>query len=235
MGAFAEDTARRYGFMRADMDGYAIESLGRANAAIDSGAFVDEIVPVPVPVRGGVIMVTEDEQPGKANPDRIPALKPAFATDGRITAASAASISDGAAALVMTRQDVAERLGLKREARIVATAAHAQAPASFATAPVDAIRKLLRKARWEVAEVDLFEINEAFAAVAMIAMLDLGIPHERLNVNGGATALGHPIGASGARIMATLVAALKARGKTRGIAALCIGGGEATAVAIEII
>jgi len=235
MGAFAEDTARRYEFMRADMDAYAIESLARANAAIDSGAFVDEIVPVPVPVRGGVIMVAEDEQPGKANPDRIPALKPAFAADGAITAASAASISDGAAALVLTRRDVAERLGLKREARIVATAAHAQAPASFATAPVDAIRKLLRKARWEIAEVDLFEINEAFAAVAMIAMLDLGIPHERLNVNGGATALGHPIGASGARIMATLVAALKARGKTRGVAALCIGGGEATAVAIEII
>jgi acetyl-CoA C-acetyltransferase len=235
MGAFAEDTAREYQFSRADMDAYAIESLARANAAIRNGAFVDEIVPVTVPARSGPILVAEDEQPGKSNPDKIPGLKPAFAADGAITAASSASISDGAAALVLTRVSVAERLGLKQEARIVATAAHAHAPALFTTAPVEAICKALDKARWAVADVDLFEVNEAFAAVAMIAMRDLSIPHDRINVNGGATALGHPIGASGARIVATLIAALKARGGKRGVAALCIGGGEATAVALEII
>jgi acetyl-CoA C-acetyltransferase len=235
MGAFAEDTARDYQFTRAEMDAYAVESLARANAAIASGAFAGEVVPVTVRTRGGEVQVDKDEQPGNARPEKIPSLKPAFAKDGAITAASSASISDGAAALVLTRSDVAEKLGLAREARIVATAAHAHAPALFTTAPVFAIRKVLDKAGWSPDEVDLYEVNEAFAAVAMIAMRDLDIPHDRINVNGGATALGHPIGASGARIIATLVAALKARGLKKGVAALCIGGGEATAVALEIL
>lgn len=235
MGAFAEDTARDYQFTRAEMDAYAVESLARANAAIASGAFAGEVVPVTVQTRGGEVQVDKDEQPGNARPEKIPSLKPAFAKDGAITAASSASISDGAAALVLTRSDVAEKLGLAREARIVATAAHAHAPALFTTAPVFAIRKVLDKAGWSSGEVDLYEVNEAFAAVAMIAMRDLDIPHDRINVNGGATALGHPIGASGARIIATLVAALKARGLKKGVAALCIGGGEATAVALEIL
>ena len=235
MGAFAEDTARDYQFTRAEMDAYAVESLARANAAIASGAFAGEVVPVTARTRGGEVQVDKDEQPGNARPEKIPSLKPAFAKDGAITAASSASISDGAAALVLTRFDVAEKLGLAREARIVATAAHAHAPALFTTAPVFAIRKVLDKAGWSSGEVDLYEVNEAFAAVAMIAMRDLDIPHDRINVNGGATALGHPIGASGARIIATLVAALKARGLKKGVAALCIGGGEATAVALEIL
>jgi len=235
MGAFAEDTARDYQFTRAEMDAYAVESLARANAAIASGAFAGEVVPVTVRTRGGEVQVDKDEQPGNARPEKIPSLKPAFAKDGAITAASSASISDGAAALVLTRSEVAEKLGLAREARIVATAAHAHAPALFTTAPVFAIRKVLDKAGWSSGEVDLYEVNEAFAAVAMIAMRDLDIPHDRINVNGGATALGHPIGASGARIIATLVAALKARGLKKGVAALCIGGGEATAVALEIL
>ncbi|QDC39968.1 acetyl-CoA C-acyltransferase [Sphingobium fuliginis] len=235
MGAFAEDTARDYQFTRAEMDAYAVESLARANAAIDSGAFAAEVVPVTVRTRGGEVQVDKDEQPGNAKPEKIPSLKPAFAKDGAITAASSASISDGAAALVLTRADVAEKLGLAREARIVATASHAHAPALFTTAPVFAIRKVLEKAGWSAGDVDLYEVNEAFAAVAMIAMRDLDIPHDRINVNGGATALGHPIGASGARIIATLVAALKARGVRKGVAALCIGGGEATAVALQIL
>ncbi|KXU33769.1 acetyl-CoA acetyltransferase [Sphingobium sp. 22B] len=235
MGAFAEDTARDYQFTRAEMDAYAVESLARATAAIDSGAFAAEVVPVTVRTRGGEVQVDKDEQPGNAKPEKIPSLKPAFAKDGAITAASSASISDGAAALVLTRADVAEKLGLAREARIVATASHAHAPALFTTAPVFAIRKVLEKAGWSAGDVDLYEVNEAFAAVAMIAMRDLDIPHDRINVNGGATALGHPIGASGARIIATLVAALKARGLRKGVAALCIGGGEATAVALEIL
>lgn len=235
MGAFAEDTAGDYQFTRAEQDEYAIASLSRANAAINGGAFADEVVPVTVPGRGGPTVVAEDEQPGKAKPEKIPSLKPAFAWDGTITAATSASISDGAAALVMTRTSVAERLGMKQVARIVATAAHAHAPALFTTAPIFAIRKLLKKAGWSVDDVDLFEVNEAFAVVPMIAMRDLGIPHDKMNVNGGATALGHPIGASGARIMATLIAALKRRGLKRGVAALCIGGGEATAVALELI
>ena len=235
MGAFAEETARAYQFTRAEMDAYAIESLRRANAAIDSGAFRDEITPVTVSGRGGETLVDTDEQPGKAKPEKIPTLKPAFARDGNITAASSASISDGAAALVLARADAAERLGLPQVARIVATAAHAHAPAQFTTAPVDAIRKVLARAGWALDAVDLFEVNEAFAAVAMIAMRDLDIPHEKLNVNGGATALGHPIGASGARITATLIAALKTRGLKRGVASLCIGGGEATALAIELL
>jgi len=234
MGSFAEATARDYQFSREDMDAYAIESLRRAQSAIQSGAFVAEIAPVAVSGRGGETVVSIDEQPGKADLGRIPSLRPAFSPDGNITAASSASISDGAAALVLTRQDVARREGLPIEARIAAAAAHAHAPALFTTAPVFAIRKALEKAGWSAADVDLFEINEAFAAVSMIAMRDLQIPHEKLNVNGGATALGHPIGASGARIVATLIAALKARGLKRGVAALCIGGGEATAVALEV-
>ena len=235
MGAFAEETAGVYQFTRADQDAYAIASLARANEAIASGAFADEITPVTVKTRAGEALVSQDEQPGKAKPEKIPSLKPAFAAGGTITAATSASISDGAAALVLTRGSVADRLGLKQAARIVAIAAHAQEPGLFTTAPVFAIRKLLDKAGWVVADVDLFEVNEAFATVAMIAMQDLGISHDRMNVNGGATALGHPIGASGARIIATLVAALKARGLRRGVAALCIGGGEATAVAVELI
>ena len=233
MGAFAEDSARDYQFTREAQDDFAIKSLARANTAIESGAFAGEVVAVTVRSRGGESEVTTDEQPGNARPDKIPLLKPAFAKDGTITAANASSISDGAAALVMTRESVAAELGLPVEARIVATAAHAHAPGLFTTAPVPAIRKLLAKAGWNVDDVDLFEVNEAFAAVTMIAMRDLGIPHGKVNVNGGATALGHPIGASGARIIATLVA-LKARGLKRGVAALCIGGGEATAVALEI-
>jgi len=234
MGTFAEDAAREYQFTREEQDAYAIESLRRANAAITGGAFADEVVPVTVKTRAGEVVIAEDEQPGKAKPEKIPGLKPAFAKDGTITAASSASISDGAAALVMARESVAREQGLKIEARVVATAAHAHEPAKFTTAPVHAIGKALQKAGWTVADVDLFEVNEAFAAVSMIAMRDLDIPHDKVNVNGGATALGHPIGASGARIVATLIAALKARGLKRGVAALCIGGGEATAMAIEL-
>jgi acetyl-CoA C-acetyltransferase len=234
MGVFAEETAREYQFTREAQDAFAIESLRRANAAIDSGSFVGEIVPVTVKTRAGETMVEQDEQPGKARPDKIPTLRPAFTKDGTITAANASSISDGAAALVMARESVARSQGLKIEARVVATGAHAHEPSQFTTAPVPAIQKVLKKAGWTVADVDLFEINEAFAAVTMIAMRDLGIPHDKVNVNGGATALGHPIGASGARIIATLIAALKARGLKRGVAALCIGGGEATAFALEI-
>ncbi|SFO36049.1 acetyl-CoA C-acyltransferase [Sphingomonas sp. OK281] len=235
MGAFAEDTACEYQFTREDQDAFAIESLTRASAAVTGGGFTDEVVPVTVKTRGGDVIVSEDEQPEKAKPDKIPGLRPAFAKDGTITAATSASISDGAAALVLTRASVAEKFGLSQEARIVATAAHAHAPALFTTAPVSAIRKVLDRAGWSVEDVDLFEVNEAFATVAMIAMRELGIPRDRLNVNGGATALGHPIGASGTRIIATLVAALKLRGLNKGVAALCIGGGEATAVAVELI
>ena len=235
MGVFAEETARDYQFTRAEQDAYAIRSLERANAAIDSGAFAREIVPVTVTARGGDSIVDTDEQPGKARPEKIPTLKPAFVKDGTITAANASSISDGAAALVMTRASVAERLGLTPLARVVATAAHAHEPSKFATAPVPAMRKVMEKAGWSIADVDLFEVNEAFAVVAMVAAKELGIPDDKLNVNGGATALGHPIGASGARVLATLIAALENRGLNRGIASLCIGGGEATAMAIERI
>jgi acetyl-CoA C-acetyltransferase len=235
MGSFAEDSARDYQFTREAQDGYALRSLERASAAIGSGAFADEIVAVEVAGRSGSTMVDTDEQPGKARPDKIPTLKPAFAKDGTVTAANASSISDGAAALVMTRQSVADAKGLTVIARIVAHAAHAHEPSKFTTAPVPAIRKLLDKAGWMVADVDLFEVNEAFAVVAMIAAQELAIPAEKLNVNGGATALGHPIGASGARIITTLLAALKARGLKRGVASLCIGGGEATAVAVELV
>jgi acetyl-CoA C-acetyltransferase len=234
MGSFAEETARAYQFTRQAMDGYAIESLARARRATESGAFAGEIVPVEVMTRKGTEIVSTDEQPLKADPARIPTLKPAFAKDGAITAANASSISDGAAALVLTRESTARRLGLPVAARIAAHAAHAHEPGLFTTAPVPAVRKALAKAGWRVEDVDLFEINEAFAAVAMIAQQELAIPHERLNVNGGACALGHPVGASGARIVATLIAALQARGGKRGVASLCIGGGEATALAIEL-
>lgn len=234
MGSFAEDSARAYQFTREDQDAYAIESLTRARAAIDSGAFAGEITPVTVKTRKGEEVVSVDEQPGKADPARIPTLKPAFAKDGTITAANASSISDGAAALVMTRESVARELGLPIIARVVAHAAHAHEPGLFTTAPVPAMRKALKKAGWSVEDVDLFEVNEAFAVVAMIAQRELGIPREKLNVNGGATALGHPIGASGARVLTTLLAALKARGGRRGLASLCIGGGEATAMAVEL-
>ncbi|RXH06680.1 acetyl-CoA C-acyltransferase [Bradyrhizobium vignae] len=234
MGAFAQATADLYQFSRETQDAYALRSLERARAAIANGAFVDEIVPVSVKTRGSDVLVDTDEQPGSARPERIPSLKPAFASDGTITAASSASISDGAAALVMTRESIAQRLDLPVLARVIGSAAHAQSPALFTTAPVQAIKKLLARVRWTVADVDLFEINEAFAAVAMIAARDLGIPVDRLNVNGGATALGHPIGASGARIIVTLLSALKNRGLRRGVASLCIGGGEATAMAFEL-
>ena len=234
MGAFAEDSARDYQFTREAQDAYALRSLARAVEAMRSGAFDGEVVAVEIPGRGGTTMVERDEQPGNAKPEKIPTLKPAFARDGTITAANASSISDGAAAIVMTRQSVATAQGLPVVARIVAHAAHAHAPSLFTTAPVPAIRKVLEKAGWTTDDVDLFEINEAFAVVAMIAAKDLGIPDDKLNVNGGATALGHPIGASGARILATLIAALQARGLKRGVAALCIGGGEATAMAVEL-
>jgi acetyl-CoA C-acetyltransferase len=233
MGSFAEESARDYQFTRQAQDDFAIASLSRAQAAIAGGAFAAEIVPVTISGRGGDVVIDTDEQPGKARPDKIPTLKPAFAKDGTITAANASSISDGAAALVLTRASVADAQGLRVKARIVAHAAHAHEPAKFTTAPVPAIKKVLAKAGWTVADVDLFEVNEAFAAVAMIAMHDLNIPHEKLNIHGGACALGHPIGASGARIVATLLAALERTGGKRGVAALCIGGGEATAIAVE--
>lgn len=235
MGSFAQATADDYQLTREAQDAFAIASLTRSQEATASGKFAREIVPVTIRTRAGEVTISEDEQPKKGRPDKIPALKPAFAKDGTITAANSSSISDGAAALVVTRQSVAEAQGKTPVARIVALAAHAQAPALFTTAPVGAIRKVLDKAGWSVGDVDLFEVNEAFACVTMFAMHDLGIPHDKVNVHGGATALGHPIGASGARIVATLISALQTYGKTKGVAALCIGGGEATAVAIELV
>ncbi len=234
MGTFAQDTADAYQLTREAQDSYSIESLRRAQAAISEGAFADEIVAVTVVSRAGESIVDTDEQPGKGRPDKIPTLRPAFAKDGTITAATSSSISDGAAALVLTRASVAAAKSLAPVARIVAVAAHAQEPKDFTTAPVGAINQVLAKAGWVIGDVDLFEVNEAFACVAMFAMHDLGIAHDKINVHGGATALGHPIGASGARIITTLIAALKRHGKTKGIASLCIGGGEATAVAIEL-
>lgn len=234
MGSFAEETARQYQFTREVMDEFAIGSLAKAKAATESGAFAREIVPVTVADRKGSVVVDKDEQPLKADPAKIPTLKPAFAKDGAITAANASSISDGAAALVLTRESVARRLGLKVVARIAGHAAHAHEPGLFTTAPVPAMQKALQRAGWSVADVDLFEVNEAFAVVAMIAEQELGIDRAKLNVNGGACALGHPIGASGARILATLLSALEARGGKRGLASLCIGGGEATAMAVEL-
>lgn len=235
MGVFAEEAVRDFQFTREQQDDYAIRSLSRANDAIATGAFKKEIVPVTVSGRKGEVIIDTDEQPGNAKPDKIPSLKPAFVKDGTITPANASSISDGAAALVMTRASVAEKMGLPVVAKVVATAAHAQEPGKFTTAPVPAMQKVLEKAGWSADDVDLFEVNEAFAVVAMIAAKELNIPADKLNVNGGATALGHPIGASGARIMATLLAALENRGLKRGVASLCIGGGEATAVALELV
>jgi len=234
MGTFAQETADEYQLTRENMDEYSIESLRRANAAIASGAFADEVVPVTFSTRAGDTTVDTDEQPGKGKPDKIPTLRPAFAKDGTITAATSSSISDGAAAVVLTRASLADENGQTPVAKIVAVAAHAQEPAQFTVAPVGAINKVLERAGWSVGDVDLWEVNEAFACVAMFAMRDIGISHDRINVNGGATALGHPIGASGTRIIVTLLNALKQQGKKRGVASLCIGGGEATAIAVEL-
>lgn len=235
MGNFAEEVAQEYQFTREAQDSFAIESLQRAQRAQQSGAFDREIVPVEVTGRRKTTTVSFDEQPARGDLAKIPTLRPAFSKDGTITAANASSISDGAAALVLTRASIAEKYGLDPVAKIVAHAAHAHAPARFTTAPVFAMRKALERAGWEIGDVDLFEVNEAFAAVAMIAMRDLSIPHDVLNVHGGACALGHPIGASGARILATLLSALEGAGQKRGLASLCIGGGEATAVAVEML
>jgi len=235
MGSFAEEAAGHYQFTREAQDDYAIASLERAQKAQREGWFAREIVPVEVSGRKGSVTVAEDEQPTKGDPSKIPSLKPAFAKDGTITAANASSISDGAAALVITRASVTDKLGLKPVAQILGYAAHAHEPARFTTAPVGAMQKALDRAGWSVKDVDLFEVNEAFACVAMIAMRDLGLSHDTVNVHGGATALGHPIGASGARIMATLLSALETHGQKRGLASLCIGGGEATAMAVELI
>jgi len=235
MGAFAQCTADEYQLTRQDMDEYSIESLARANSAIQGGAFADEVVPVTVKTRKGDVVVDTDEQPGKGNPAKIPELRAAFAKEGTITAATSSSISDGAAAVVLTRESLAKAQGKQPLARIVAMAAHAQEPKDFTTAPVGAIRKVLENAGWSAGDVDLWEVNEAFACVAMFAMRDIGIPHDRINVHGGATALGHPIGASGTRIVVTLLNALKQKGLKRGVASLCIGGGEGTALAVELI
>ncbi|MEO0643868.1 MAG: acetyl-CoA C-acyltransferase [Pseudomonadota bacterium] len=235
MGSFAQDSANSYQLTREDMDGYAIESLTRANAAIESGAFADEVVPVTYTTRKGEVTVDTDEQPGKGRPDKIPQLRAAFAKDGTITAATSSSISDGAAAVVLTRESIAKANGQTPVAKVVAMTAHAREPKDFTVAPVGAIQKLLEATGWSVDDVDLWEVNEAFACVAMFAMRDIGISHDKININGGATALGHPIGASGTRILVTLLNALKTQGKTKGIASLCIGGGEATALAVEIV
>ncbi|HKX99214.1 MAG TPA: acetyl-CoA C-acyltransferase [Steroidobacteraceae bacterium] len=234
MGCFADATAARYGFTRADQDAFAAESVRRAVAAVESGAFAEEISGVTIKDRKGERTVDRDETPFTVSIDKIPTLKPAFGKDGTVTAASSSSISDGAAALVLARESAAAKAGLKPVARIVAHASHAQEPEWFTIAPVGAIRTALERAGWKAGDVDLFEVNEAFAVVTMAAMKDIGIPHGKVNVNGGACALGHPIGATGARILTTLIHALRHRGGRRGLAALCIGGGEATAVAIEL-
>ena len=233
MGAFAEETARHYQFSRAEQDAYAIESLARARRAVECGTFSHEIVPVTVVTRKDKAEVVNDEQPLSADPEKIPTLKPAFAKDGSVTAANSSSISDGAAALVLMRLSEAERRGVTPLAAIRGQTMHAQAPAWFTTAPVGAISKLMEQTGWTTGEVDVWEVNEAFAVVAMAAIRELGLSHENMNIYGGACALGHPIGASGARILVTLLNALKQTGTTRGVASLCIGGGEATAVAIE--
>jgi acetyl-CoA C-acetyltransferase len=233
MGDFGEAAAQAYQFSRADQDAYATQTLTRARTAITDGAFKREIVPIKIAAKGGDRLVEQDEHPLKVLPEKIPTLKPAFRSDGTITAASASANADGAAALVLTRRSVAQREGLPILAEIKAHAAHSQDPAWYTTAPIPAIRKLLEKTGWNVGDVDLFEINEAFAVVPMAAAKDLGIARDRLNVNGGACALGHPIGATGARLIVTLLHALEHRGLNRGVAALCIGGGEATAIAVE--
>ena len=235
MGVFAESCAAKYGFTREAQDAYAIASTTRAKAANEDGRFDWEIAPVALPAKGGETIVKHDEQPFKAKLDKIPTLKPAFKKDGTITAANASSISDGAAALLMVRESTARQMGLQPVARIVSHAVHAQAPEWFSTAPAGAIDKALKKAGWAAGSVDLWEVNEAFAAVTMAAMAEFKLPHEIVNVHGGACALGHPIGASGARIVVTLLGALRQRGLRRGVAALCIGGGEATAMALEML
>jgi acetyl-CoA C-acetyltransferase len=235
MGTFAEDCARHFAFTREEQDAFASTSTLRAQQAKRDGLFQWETTPVAVPGRGGEKLVSEDEAPGKVQLDKISTLKPAFAKDGTVTAANSSSISDGAAALVLMRQSTAHERGLTPLAVIHGHATHAQEPAWFTTAPVGAIQKLLAKVGWQASDVDLWEINEAFAVVALAAMRELSLPHERVNVHGGACALGHPIGASGARITATLLGALRQRGAKRGVASLCIGGGEATALAIELL
>ena len=235
MGTFGEDCAAKYGFTREQQDKFAQASVQRAQDAIKSGAFKDEITPVTVKDRKGERVVDTDEGPGKINIDKIPTLKPAFKKDGTVTAAASSSINDGAAAMVLMRESTAKKLGCKPLARIVAHATHAQEPEWFSTAPIGASEKVLAKAGWKTDDVDLWEINEAFAVVPMALMHDMKVPHDKVNVNGGACALGHPIGASGARIMVTLMYALKARGLKKGLATLCIGGGEATAVALELV
>ncbi|NBW89238.1 MAG: acetyl-CoA C-acyltransferase [Gammaproteobacteria bacterium] len=235
MGCFAENTAEKYGFTRAAQDAYAAESVRRALAAVEAGAFAAEIVPVTVKGRKGDTVIDRDETPFTCDIAKIPQLKAAFRKDGTVTAASSSSISDGAAAVLLMSAAAAAARGVKPLARVVAQASHAQAPEWFTTAPVGAIRTVLERAGWKANDVDLFEVNEAFAAVAMAAMHDIGIDHARLNVNGGACALGHPVGATGARIVATLLHALRARGGRRGVASLCIGGGEATAIALELV
>jgi len=235
MGTFAEDCASKYEFTREAQDEFATRSLSRALGANEDGTFAWEIAPVTVSGRKGDVVIDKDEQPAKASPDKIPTLKPAFRKEGTVTAANSSSISDGAAALVLMRRSQAERRGLTPLAVIVAHATHAQEPAWFSTAPVGAIEKLYRKTGWTTKDVDLYEINEAFAVVAMAAMKEHGLAPEKVNVHGGATALGHPIGASGARILVTLIGALRKQGKKRGVATLCIGGGEATAMGIELL
>ena len=234
MGTFAEDCAEAYQFTRAAQDDYAVTSLTRARNAIEEGAFDSEIVPVTVKSGRAELVVSRDEQPGKAKPEKIPTLKPAFRENGTVTAANASSISDGAAALVLMRRSKAEREGIAPLATIVGHSTHSQAPNLFATAPIGALRKLSERTGWNLRDVDLFEVNEAFAVVAMAAMRDLDLPHDKVNIHGGACALGHPIGASGARVLVTLLAALKRYGMKRGMATLCIGGGEATAMAVEL-
>jgi acetyl-CoA C-acetyltransferase len=235
MGTFAEECVDKYGFSREAMDRFAISSTERSKKANEDGSFDWEMAPVAVPGKGGTTAIKWDEQPFKAKLDKIPGLKPAFKKDGTITAATSSSISDGAAALVLMRESTAARRGSKPVARIVAHAVHAQAPNWFTTAPIGAIQKVLQKAGWAVGDVDLWEVNEAFAAVTMAAMTEFKLAHEIVNVHGGAVALGHPIGASGARIVVTLLGALRKQGKKKGVAALCIGGGEATALAVELI
>jgi acetyl-CoA C-acetyltransferase len=235
MGCFAENTADMYQFTREQQDQFSITSLKRAQAAIESGAFADEITPVTMKTRKGEVTIDTDEQPFNANLEKIPTLRAAFRSDGTVTAANSSSISDGAAALVMMSESEAKARGINAIAKIKGHASHAHEPAWFTTAPVGAIQKLLQKLNWSVDDVDLFEINEAFAVVTMAAMHDLKIDHARVNVNGGACALGHPIGASGARILVTLISALQRQGLRKGVAALCIGGGEATAMAVELV
>ncbi|HML80235.1 MAG TPA: acetyl-CoA C-acyltransferase [Thiomonas arsenitoxydans] len=235
MGVFAESCVSKYAFSREEMDAFAIASTDRSKKANEDGSFEWEMAPVTVAGRGGEVKIARDEQPFKAKLDKIPTLKPAFKKDGAITAATSSSISDGAAALVLMRQSTADKLGCAPIARIRAHAVHAQAPEWFTTAPVGAIQKVLDKTGWKAADVDLWEVNEAFAAVTMAAMREFKLPHEIVNVHGGAVALGHPIGASGARIVVTLLGALRQRGLNKGVAALCIGGGEATAMAVELL